>query len=191
MEGGRACAHIGCKVGMCVIQLFKEHLCALPFGWFSVPSSLPLPMRARRPSSKLPFRIPPSYPQAMPLPSRMQSSLSVQRTRDASVLPSRHAGENFAASARADALEFDRRLASLDPSQIVYEQSQAQPLAQAGLLDLSNGRLFPRPEQRLPRQQQQGRSAGDFLLMGFVALMLIAYQLRKKHRILRPQPFSY
>jgi hypothetical protein len=112
-----------------------------------------------------------------------------QQRRDSAALSSKNSSVNFAA-ARANALAFDRRLASLDPSQIVYEQSQSQPLAQAGLLDLSNGRLFPRPEQRLPRQQH-ARSAGDFLLMGFAALMLIAYQLRKKHRILRPQPFSY
>jgi hypothetical protein len=117
---------------------------------------------------------------------------AVQQKRDSAALSSKTSGANFAASARgrANALAFDRRLASLDPSHIVYEQSQSQPLPQAGLLDLSNGRLFPRPEQR-PRQQQHARSAGDFLLMGFAALMLIAYQLRKKHRILRPQPFSY
>lgn len=114
---------------------------------------------------------------------------AMQQRRDSSALQARNSSTNFAASARADALAFDRRLASLDPSQIVYEQSQAQPLAQAGLLDLSNGRLFPRQEPR-PRPQH-GRSAGDFLLMGFAALMLIAYQLRKKHRILRPHPFSY
>lgn len=115
---------------------------------------------------------------------------AMQQKRDSSALQARNTGANFAASARADALAFDRRLASLDPSHIVYEQSQlSQPLAQAGLLDLNNGRLFPRQEPR-PRQQH-ARSAGDFLLMGFAALMLIAYQLRKKHRVLRPHPFSY
>lgn len=115
----------------------------------------------------------------------------LQQRRDSSALSSKAPRENFAAPARANALAFDRRLASLDPSQIVYEQAQVQPLAQAGLLDLGNARLFLRPEQRLPRQPLHARPAGDFLLMGFVALMLIAYQLRKKHRILRPQPFSY
>jgi hypothetical protein len=117
-------------------------------------------------------------------------SSAVQQRRDYADLSPKHSGANLAGAARAGALAFDRRLASLDPSQIVYEQSQSQPLAQAGLLDLSNARLFPRPEQRVPLQQH-ARSAGDFLLMGFVALMLIAYQLRKKHRILRPHPFSY
>lgn len=115
---------------------------------------------------------------------------AAQQKHASSALSPRNADANFAASTRADALAFDRRLASLDPSHIVYEQSQVQPLAQAGLLDLGNGRLFPRQEQRPPRQQH-ARSAGDFLLMGFAALMLIAYQLRKKHRILRPHPFSY
>lgn len=115
---------------------------------------------------------------------------AVQQRRDSSGLSVKSAGANFAASVRPDAPTVDRRLASLDPSQFLYEQAQAQPLAQAGLLDLSNGRLFPRQEQRLPRQQH-ARSASDFLLMGFAALMLIAYQLRKKHRVLRAHPFSY
>jgi len=95
----------------------------------------------------------------------------------------------------------DRRLASLDPSQIVYSQAQGYasnysqgfsqaPLAQASLLDLNNSRLFPRQDLR-PAALHHARSLEDFLLMGFVAVMLIVYQLRKKHRFLRPHPFSY
>lgn len=95
----------------------------------------------------------------------------------------------------------DRRLASLDPSQIVYSQTQGYvsnysqglvqaPLAQASLLDLSNSRLFPRQDLR-PAALHHARTFEDFLLMGFVAVMLIVYQLRKKHRFLRPHPFSY
>jgi hypothetical protein len=34
------------------------------------------------------------------------------------------------------------------------------------------------------------RTAEDHLLTGFVAVMLIAYQLRRKHRFLRPHQFS-
>jgi hypothetical protein len=34
------------------------------------------------------------------------------------------------------------------------------------------------------------RSVEDHLLTGFIALMLIAYQLRRKHRFLRPHQFS-
>jgi hypothetical protein len=34
------------------------------------------------------------------------------------------------------------------------------------------------------------RSLEDHLLTGFIALMLIAYQLRRKHRFLRPHQFS-
>jgi hypothetical protein len=97
------------------------------------------------------------------------------------------AGEDF--RLHAGAADYDRRLASLDPSQIVYEHAQP-PLAQASLLDLGNGRLFPRQELRAPVRQHL-RTAEDFMLMGFAALMLIAYQLRKKHRFLRPHPFSY
>ena len=34
------------------------------------------------------------------------------------------------------------------------------------------------------------RTVEDHLLTGFVAVMLIAYQLRRKHRFLRPHQFS-
>jgi hypothetical protein len=36
----------------------------------------------------------------------------------------------------------------------------------------------------------QTRTLEDYLLTAFVALMLIAYQLRRKHRFLRPHQFS-
>lgn len=102
---------------------------------------------------------------------------------------------------KAAAANDDRRLASLDPSQIVYSQTAGYaanysqgfaqvPVAQASLLDLSNSRLFPRQDLR-PAALHHARSFEDFVLMGFVAVMLIVYQLRKKHRFLRPHPFSY
>ena len=37
---------------------------------------------------------------------------------------------------------------------------------------------------------QPARSTSDHVLTGVVALMLIAYQLRRKHRVLRPHPFA-
>jgi hypothetical protein len=40
------------------------------------------------------------------------------------------------------------------------------------------------------RQPPVVRSATDHLLASVVALMLIAYQLRRKHRVLRPHPFT-
>jgi hypothetical protein len=40
------------------------------------------------------------------------------------------------------------------------------------------------------RQPPPVRSAVDHLLAGVVAVMLIAYQLRRKHRVLRPHPFT-
>lgn len=101
------------------------------------------------------------------------------------------AGQASLSDLNAARIEADRRLVSLNPADIVYEQSQNQPaVAQAGLLDLSNGRLFQREQSRLPAKQHT-RGPEDFMLMGFVAVMLIAYQLRKKHRFLRPHPFSY
>ena len=118
----------------------------------------------------------------------VKPSLPAKNLRNASpTLVAVTAGEDFRLN--AGAADFDRRLASLDPSQIVYEHAQP-PLTQASLLDLSNGRLFPRQELRAPVRQRL-RTGQDFMLMGFAALMLIAYQLRKKHRFLRPHPFSY
>jgi hypothetical protein len=100
-------------------------------------------------------------------------------------------------SLHSPAAGYDRRLASLDPAQLIYARAQDQwrapaeaAVTQSGLLELGGGRLFARSDLRLTAPQE-GRSLEDFLLMGFAALMLIAYQLRKKHRFLRPHPFSY
>ena len=49
-------------------------------------------------------------------------------------------------------------------------------------------KLAPAYSTVLPRQP--ARSMTDHLLTGFVAAMLIAYQLRRKHRLLRPHLFS-
>ena len=84
------------------------------------------------------------------------------------------------------------RLASLDPSQIVYEYVQGPPKSAPVLLSgvtAADGRLFPVREVRVVPHQRP-RTAGDFVLMGLVALMLVAYQLRRKHRFLRPHPFG-
>jgi len=84
------------------------------------------------------------------------------------------------------------RLASLDPSQIVYEYVQGPPKSAPVLLSgvtAADGRSFPVRELRVVPHQRP-RTAGDFVLMGFAALMLVAYQLRRKHRSLRPHPFG-
>ena len=84
------------------------------------------------------------------------------------------------------------RLASLDPSQIVYEYVQGPPKSAPVLLSgvtAADGRLFPVREVRVVPHQRP-RTAGDFVLMGLAALMLVAYQLRRKQRFLRPHPFG-
>jgi hypothetical protein len=84
------------------------------------------------------------------------------------------------------------QLASLDPSQFVYEYVQGPPKSASVLLSGvsgADGRLFPLREVRLVPHHRP-RTAGDFVLMGCVALMLVAYQLRRKHRFLRPHPFG-
>jgi hypothetical protein len=62
--------------------------------------------------------------------------------------------------------------------------------------------VLPRLPSSEPRQEATARfnpaniplpktrTLEDHLLTGFVALMLIAYQLRRKHRFLRPHQFS-
>ena len=84
------------------------------------------------------------------------------------------------------------QLASLDPSQFVYEYVQGPPKSASVLLSgvpAADGRMFPVREVRLVPHHRP-RTAGDFVLMGCVALMLVAYQLRRKHRFLRPHPFG-
>lgn len=62
--------------------------------------------------------------------------------------------------------------------------------------------VFPRLPAEQPRQEASARfnpasiplpatrTLEDHMLTGFIALMLIAYQLRRKHRFLRPHQFS-
>lgn len=116
---------------------------------------------------------------AKPAPALQQGRTSP------SVMSGPAAGPTVRAS---QARDVDRRLAALDPTSIVYERATV-PVTQTSLLELGSARLFPRQEQAL--RPTHTRSTGDFMLMGFAALMLIAYQLRKKHRFLRPHPFSY
>jgi hypothetical protein len=49
---------------------------------------------------------------------------------------------------------------------------------------------YERPYNPATTPLPRTRTLEDHLLTGFVALMLIAYQLRRKHRFLRPHQFS-
>jgi hypothetical protein len=48
--------------------------------------------------------------------------------------------------------------------------------------------LHASPGHSIPAARAE--SSADFLLTGLVITMLVAYQLRRKHRFLRPRPFS-
>ena len=63
-------------------------------------------------------------------------------------------------------------------------------LSAAGAM-AGRGAAMIQPHAGIRTYQQPSRSLSDHLLTGVVALMLIAYQLRRKHRVLRPHPFSY
>ena len=52
------------------------------------------------------------------------------------------------------------------------------------------GAALIQPLTSLRPAGQPARSMSDHLLTGLVAVMLIAYQLRRKHRVLRPHPFG-
>lgn len=74
---------------------------------------------------------------------------------------------------------------------MAYVPSQSQPSF------LGSGFAPIEPAVRPPRKYNPAnvplpktRTLEDHLLTGFVALMLIAYQLRRKHRFLRPHQFS-
>lgn len=52
----------------------------------------------------------------------------------------------------------------------------------------------PRPDGRamsIPVQGVSQRSLADSLLLALLGITLIVYQLFRKHRLLRPQPFSF
>jgi hypothetical protein len=66
----------------------------------------------------------------------------------------------------------------------------AQPVMGAPSARVGSGSNIAMPTQALQIRQPPVRSLTDHLLAGVVALLLIAYQLRRKHRVLRPHPFA-
>ena len=59
-----------------------------------------------------------------------------------------------------------------------------------GGLPFDGSNVEPRPYHPANIPLPAARTVEDHLLTGFVALMLIAYQLRRKHQFLRPHQFS-
>jgi hypothetical protein len=55
---------------------------------------------------------------------------------------------------------------------------------------VGSGSNIAMPTRALQVRQPPVRSFTDHLLASVVGLMLIAYQLRRKHRVLRPHPFA-
>lgn len=66
----------------------------------------------------------------------------------------------------------------------------ARPVMAAPSARVGSGSNTAMPTRALQVRQPPVRSLTDHLLAGVVALMLIAYQLRRKHRVLRPHPFA-
>lgn len=104
------------------------------------------------------------------------------------------------AASEIDRQSIDIRLASLEPREVLQDHESltsagthraAATLAAGGLPAQQATLIAPTP--RLVRQSSPPRStraASDYWLMALVAVMLLAYQLRRKHRFLRPQPFN-
>ena len=97
-----------------------------------------------------------------------------------------------------DLQNIELRLASLEPSDVLQDREGLSSTAThrttatfaAGSLPAQQTTLIA-PTQRLAASPQpRSRDASDYWLMGLVAMMLVAYQLRRKHRFLRPQPFN-
>jgi len=95
-----------------------------------------------------------------------------------------------------DLQSIDIRLASLEPRDVLQDRGglsnvgarTAANFAASGL-PAQQATLIA-PTQRVLSSQPRSRDASDYWLMGLVAVMLVAYQLRRKHRFLRPQPFN-
>lgn len=104
------------------------------------------------------------------------------------------------AASEIDRQGIDIRLASLEPRDVLQDHEsltsagthRAAATFAAGGLPAQQATLIA-PTQRLALRSpppRSSRAASDYWLMGLVAVMLVAYQLRRKHRFLRPQPFN-
>lgn len=97
-----------------------------------------------------------------------------------------------------DLQSVDIRLASLEPRDVLPDRDGLRPGAHRAAAFATPSGVPTRdaalitPAQRvMTGAPQRARATSDYWLMGLVAVMLVAYQLRRKHRFLRPQPFSF
>ena len=97
-----------------------------------------------------------------------------------------------------DLQSLDIRLASLEPRDVLQDREglssvgvrrTAASFAASGL-PAQQATLIAPTQRLVLNSQPRSRDASDYWLMGLVAAMLVAYQLRRKHRFLRPQPFN-
>ena len=118
------------------------------------------------------------------------------------------AAAGFADGVVAPTAQFANNDRALSPSAMLYSRDGGTRSGVAGVMGFvpsqsSAGSLRGYSsfgDQRAPDASNQydpariplpaTRSLEDHLLTGFIALMLIAYQLRRKHRFLRPHQFS-
>lgn len=122
---------------------------------------------------------------------------AVARHHGASV-PATESWHKADIAAAIDSQNFDIRLASLEPRDLLQDRAGLSDIgARHAAANLAVSRLPSQqapliaPTPRLTFGSQPGtRETSDYWLMGLVAAMLVAYQLRRKHRFLRPQPFS-
>ncbi len=89
----------------------------------------------------------------------------------------------------------DLRLASLGPRNVLQDHDNPSNTAahRASAAFATGGRpaALVVPAQPLTvSSQPRGREASDYWLLGLVAVMLVTYQLHRKHRFLRPKPFN-
>lgn len=97
-----------------------------------------------------------------------------------------------------DLQSVDIRLASLEPRDVLPDHDGLRAGAHRSAAFATPSSIPTReatlisPAQRVTAgSPPRARATSDYWLMGLVAVMLVAYQLRRKHRFLRPQPFSF
>jgi hypothetical protein len=97
-----------------------------------------------------------------------------------------------------DLQSVDIRLASLEPRDVLPDHDglragahRAAAFATPSGIPTREATLITPAQRVVAGAPQRARATSDYWLMGLVAVMLVAYQLRRKHRFLRPQPFSF
>ena len=127
---------------------------------------------------------------AMNHPGLAITDLAVPALKDRAVRSAIATNHASNLSAGAGQLHFNTLAASGPARYAKVPQVPTASVSAAGAPMAGRGAALIQPLTGTRSSGQPTRSLSDHLLTGLVAVMLIAYQLRRKHRVLRPHPFS-